>query len=139
MTTRHLFFFLPFFLLIGIVSTWAMARAALPEPHTPESIEWTQLEIIAGEDPVTYIDARDSDLFAKSHLKGAISIPFIGRATDLSVASKKNAHRIIVVYGGSTPCTQARDLARMLANSGFTNVFYIEQDYERWPPGWSKR
>jgi hypothetical protein len=79
------------------------------------------------------IDARDSDIFATWHFKGAISVPFdyldptpeetIKRVAD-EIARMK-ARRVVVYGDGDTPDT-GEQLGKEISGHGIKNVFFLK-------------
>ena len=82
----------------------------------------------------TVVDARFGRYYRRGHLPGAVSIPYmmVEGGDDIRLDPiRENMAGPILVYGDATR-GEGQDLARVLADAGWTAVHYLEGGFEAW-------
>ena len=104
----------------------SMALASEPQRVEPkvvnERIAWSDRSLVL-------LDVRTPAEFAEGHLPGAINIPhteLASRVAELSDARDRD----IVVYCRSG--TRAEQALGVLKDAGFSRLFHLDGDYQRW-------
>ena len=104
----------------------SMALASEPQRVEPKAVN----ERIAWSDrSLVLLDVRTPAEFAEGHLPGAINIPhteLASRVAELSDARDRD----IVVYCRSG--TRAEQALGVLKDAGFSRLFHLDGDYQRW-------
>ena len=89
-------------------------------------------EMILKGDPVTVVDVLDEETFRKSHLRGAINIPF-GDTFEADVHRQiPDLSEPVVVYCMDTSCPFSADAARKLESYGYRNVTHYPGGRADW-------
>ena len=116
-------------LLAGLTASAGAAAAAAKEPWRPQYVtpEGVKRWMAQGE-PVTLVDVRQPEEFAKAHLAGAVNISDESRQADIDALSRRQP---IVVYSTQSRY-RAPAAARMLMARGFTNVYVLEGGLVAW-------
>jgi len=125
---------------IALVGQWDTSKGVITaSPTGPE--EWKPEEInsvarakeIFDNGNVLFVDARSQDNYEDGHIPGAVSLP-VGQF-DEQIESFLNQHspetRIVTYCSGRT-CEDSHNLARLLADVGFTHVSVFIDGF----PGW---
>ncbi len=104
----------------------SMALASEPQRVEPKAVN----ERIAWSDrSLVLLDVRTPAEYAEGHLPGAINIPhteLASRVAELSDARDRD----IVVYCRSG--TRAEQALGVLKDAGFSRLFHLDGDYQRW-------
>lgn len=86
-------------------------------------------------DEFILVDARDQSIYQKDHIPGAISIPYMSNATDLSklenVLSSHNNKKILT-YCDSSSCNISGLLALQISKKFNIPVFELRGGIEKW-------
>lgn len=85
------------------------------------------------EEDALVLDARPADYYRRSHIPGAVNIP--ASLFDFVFAmrlAKEDPARRIIVYGRTISRPYDQDVARMLAERGFTNVTVLQGGLPAW-------
>ena len=120
-------FFLPnHFSRIQDVSTQLEQSLNFPRIGLQESKELWEQNIL-------FVDARSQQDYAKSHIKGAISIPFDNYdvAVSHSLDELITARQIIVYCAGSS-CTVSEFISRKLFELGIRNIIISNVNLVQW-------
>ena len=82
---------------------------------------------------VLFADARLSDAYRKGHIKGAVNLPdqHFDNWID-EIIQQVDPQTEIVTYCSGIDCSQAKDLAEKLSQTGFTRVWYFPGGYDLW-------
>lgn len=86
---------------------------------------------IYDEKSAIFIDARPEQQYQRSHIKGAINIPYRSREKE-KLTNNISKNENIIVYCYSKSCNQARILAKDLQKLGFLHVIVFEGGYSEW-------
>ncbi len=79
------------------------------------------------------VDSRNSVDFQKSHLAGAISLPFATQGDYLEdFRSQVSVDQTLVIYCSGYGCTDSFDLATLLIKTGYTDVLVYEGGFPEW-------
>jgi rhodanese-related sulfurtransferase len=104
----------------------SMALASEPQRVEPKAVN----ERIAWSDrSLVLLDVRTPAEYTEGHLPGAINIPhteLASRVAELSDARDRD----IVVYCRSG--TRAEQALGVLKDAGFSRLFHLDGDYQRW-------
>jgi len=90
---------------------------------------------IYDEGKTVFVDAREPDRYIEGHIKGAVLLP--ARQTDdflEEFIAKYDPSTPIVTYCSGRECDDSHELARFLAEMGYTDVRVMVDGY----PGWEK-
>ncbi len=113
-------------LVLAAIAIASMALAAEPQRVEPKTVN----ERIAWSDrSLVLLDVRAPAEYAEGHLPGAINIPhteLASRVAELSDARDRD----IVVYCRSG--TRAEQALGVLKEAGFSRLFHLDGDYQRW-------
>ena len=113
-------------LVLAAIAIASMALAAEPQRVEPKTVN----ERIAWSDrSLVLLDVRTPAEYAEGHLPGAINIPhteLASRVAELSDARDRD----IVVYCRSG--TRAEQALGVLKEAGFSRLFHLDGDYQRW-------
>jgi len=100
---------------------------ALPMPVLLDEVQ--QLMTAGG----LLIDARSPELFAAGHIKGAISLPFVGIDEVLAdFIARTDQDQVVVTYCSGFGCPDSFDLGMRLIEEGFSDVRVFEGGYPEW-------
>ena len=109
------------------------------EPHVVtgqgfiEEIDINQAMLKFKTQTALFIDARSSGDYAKAHIKGAINLPdqqFDQWIDDFLLQFDPLTE--MVTYCSGMDCSQAKDLAEKLCQSGFEKTVYFPGGYDQW-------
>jgi rhodanese-related sulfurtransferase len=80
-----------------------------------------------------FVDARSQDEFKSGHIRGAANLP----EQEFQNWIEKILHEIdpgteIIVYCSGIECSQAKDLAENLFQTGFIHVSYFSGGFSQW-------
>lgn len=80
-----------------------------------------------------FVDARPASLYAKGHIKGALSLPW-DRAEEkfVDIAEKLPEDKIIITYCDGMACELSTNLADFLKDMGFKNVRVLINGWTLW-------
>ena len=113
-------------LVLAAIAIASFALAAEPQRVEPKTVD----ERIAWSDrSLVLLDVRTPAEYAEGHLPGAINIPhteLASRVAELSDARDRD----IVVYCRSG--TRAEQALGVLKEAGFSRLFHLDGDYQRW-------
>ena len=113
-------------LVLAAVAIASMALAAEPQRVEPKTVN----ERIAWSDrSLVLLDVRTTAEYAEGHLPGAINIPHTELASRVAELSEAR-DRDIVVYCRSG--TRAEHALGVLKDAGFSRLFHLDGDYQRW-------
>ena len=113
-------------LVLAAVAIASMALAAEPQRVEPKTVN----ERIAWSDrSLVLLDVRTTAEYAEGHLPGAINIPHTELASRVAELSEAR-DRDIVVYCRSG--TRAEQALGVLKEAGFSRLFHLDGDYQRW-------
>jgi rhodanese-related sulfurtransferase len=103
---------------------------------TPNSVQITKISVWEGfkafrSGSAMFIDARHPADFDAGHIPKAVNIP---PEKNFSMDSKdqKAASKLIIVYCQSRDCPLADELAKKIAQDGFTNIKVMPEGWEAW-------
>ncbi len=102
------------------------------EYHPPQEINRRQAFEFFARGSALFIDARSREQYASGHIPGAISFPL--EEIDASQLSLENlsSGRRIVTYCENRGCGLSVDLAVLLSELGFTEVYFFPGGWEAW-------
>ncbi len=122
------------FVLLAIAGKKVDAEV-LPKPMNVEQLA-EALQVTR----VVLIDARSHEEYQQKSIPNALSIPFVGRKTNIdTVAQFVQEDVIIVTYCESIVCNLSRDLAKLIKQRyPFAKIYFLEGGFERWR-GWKAR
>ena len=120
--------------LAGGCAAWARAGRALEVPATAGAAAVRVAELPAELRGLTVVDARFSRNYRKAHVPGALSIPYrmlSGPQDEKLTPLRGVAGPAILVYGAADR-GEGKDLAEVLAASGWAGVRYLDGGFEAW-------
>jgi rhodanese-related sulfurtransferase len=79
-----------------------------------------------------FIDARDGYDFSVGHIKGAVSLPLREFNKKHPLLADLSKDRLLVIYCDGTECNSSAELARMLYESGYSNVKVFFGGWNEW-------
>lgn len=79
----------------------------------------------------TVVEALPADYYAKAHLPGALNLP-VDDVEKLAPALLPDKNSAVIVYCADSPCQNSANVAKHLAELGYTQVF----DYDEGKAGW---
>ncbi|MDX2194393.1 MAG: rhodanese-like domain-containing protein [Gemmatimonadales bacterium] len=82
----------------------------------------------AGARPLTIVDVREPELFAKGHIPGAINIPWPGVKESAATQLAKEHAIVMVCHGGP----MGDDVAQRLVAAGFPDVRNVAGGMNAW-------
>ncbi len=123
-------------LLPALVLALAVAACSKP-PEADAGYTWVRADALATEmagppapaaRPLTLVDVREPELFAKGHIPGAINIPWPG-VKDTAATQLDKGHAIVMICHGGP---MGDDVAERLVAAGFTDVRNLEGGMQAW-------
>jgi len=80
-----------------------------------------------------FADARPAADFAAGHIAGAVSLP-VHRQDDWfeKIFTRVGPEKTVITYCAGSECTLGQELARVLTEAGFENVFYLVDGWGQW-------
>ncbi|NOY70581.1 MAG: rhodanese-like domain-containing protein [Deltaproteobacteria bacterium] len=80
-----------------------------------------------------FLDARPASLYAKGHIKGALSLPWAeAEEKFMDIAEKLPEDKTIITYCDGMACDLSTDLADFLRDMGFENVRILINGWSLW-------
>ena len=121
--------------LVGVLSMVIASICSAAHPDIPRIPVDELKKLIDAKATVIILDAQLKEIYAKGHIKGAISFPWKAEVTEEDVA-KFAKDALIVTYCDCGPGeADSSDLASQLLNLGFSNVKVLGDPSIR---GWIK-
>lgn len=125
---------------IALVGQWDTAKGVITADPRPveerklaeiDSVAWAKELFDKGQ--TLFVDARSQDNYEQGHIPGAVSLP-LGQYDEMIEAflSKHALDQPMVTYCSGRTCEDSHNLARMLAEAGFTDVRIFIDGF----PGW---
>jgi len=105
--------------------------SVLAEPA--EATDVARAKRLVEEEDALLVDARPADFYRRNHIPDAVNMP--SSLFDFVFAmrlAKEAPDRRIIVYGRTISRPYDQDVARMLAERGFTNVSVLEGGLSAW-------
>lgn len=78
------------------------------------------------------VDARDPDEFAQGHVPGAVNVSSEAVLTGMEDASRLPKDRDLLLYCSNLACPKSKDLAKGLADMGYTRLSVMPEGMEGW-------
>ena len=80
-----------------------------------------------------FLDARAPEDYRASHIAGALNLPVHQfDAHFLAVVEQLESSRVIITYCSGKDCTQGRELAMLLKDMEFENVYFLVDGWMEW-------
>jgi rhodanese-related sulfurtransferase len=79
-----------------------------------------------------FIDARDGYDFGIGHIKGAVSLPLRQFNKNHPLLADLPKDRLLVIYCDGAECNSSAELAKMLYESGYSNVKVFFGGWNEW-------
>jgi 3-mercaptopyruvate sulfurtransferase SseA len=119
--------------LIGGCEAWEAEGRAFEHPVTG-AVAVAVADLPADLAGLTVIDARFARNFRRSHIAGALSIPYrmISGLGDEKLKPLQGVPGVAVLVYGSEARGEGKDLAEVLAANGWSGVRYLEGGLEAW-------
>ena len=91
-------------------------------------------EKIISDNPPLIIDTRDRKYYEQGHIPSAINLPY-SEGVNQSIVTIIDSHNlsVIITYCSCPDGEIAQDYAEMLADFGFTNVHFMDDNFMYWP------
>ena len=89
---------------------------------------------IISDDPPLIIDTRDREYYEQGHIPSAINLPY-SEGVNQSTTAIIDSHNLsgIITYCSCSEGEIAEDYAKTLAGFGFSNVYYMDENFMYWP------
>ena len=89
-----------------------------------KQVTWAEIKPLLAARKIVLVDARPATVSAAGHIPGALSLPSIAAAAELTAfAAAHPKDTAVVVYCGPTSCHLSEQLAaKLVAEHGFTSV-----------------
>jgi len=117
-------------------STIAVAADSLaPSPsgfEEPVMLTLAQAFQLFTSKHVAFVDARKSDLYALGHIKGAISLPWLGPEAPAKIPESLPTIQPLIVYCEDRECDSAAELAYFLFDQQYFRVYVFQGGWEEW-------
>jgi rhodanese-related sulfurtransferase len=114
-----------------LLPAW-MAMAALAAPVLAAeltTIDGAQLEAMQADGrPIVIVDVREPELFAKSHIKGAINIPYDDARPRIVKELSPHDRIVFVCHGGP----MGDKLGHLLIRKGYPTVYNLAGGMKKW-------
>jgi rhodanese-related sulfurtransferase len=80
-----------------------------------------------------FADARPAADFAAGHIAGAVSLP-VHQPDDWfeKIFTRLEPEKTVITYCAGSECTLGQELAQVLTEAGFENVFYLVDGWGQW-------
>jgi len=101
------------------------AHSTLAQPSNPaiKTMTWAQVKPLLDAGRIVVLDARSQANYEVDHIPGAVSLPSNSTPPELQAfAARYPKSMSFVIYCSSANCPNARQLAEVLINMGFTDV-----------------
>jgi rhodanese-related sulfurtransferase len=93
------------------------------------TIDGPQLEAMQADgQPIVIVDVREPELFAKSHIKGAINIPYDDARPRIVKELSPNDRIVFVCHGGP----MGDKLGHLLIRKGYPTVYNLAGGMKKW-------
>ncbi|OQY02380.1 MAG: hypothetical protein B6I26_00630 [Desulfobacteraceae bacterium 4572_130] len=108
---------------LSLNKKWSVKNRLLSELGTDIIIDLEQAKEFFLKKEALFIDARPVKDYKKSHIKGALSLPWDNVEKNfMNISSKIFQARIIIIYCDGETCELSHHLGKFLKNAGFENI-----------------
>jgi rhodanese-related sulfurtransferase/peroxiredoxin len=110
----------------------ALIKALAPQSIGAENVDLKTLAkwVKSGNKPVV-IDARDTEAYSESHIRGAVNIP-LDQFKYKKALARVAKDATIVTYCSGPKCKAAHKAAQTLSSLGFSKVYVFSGGLEEW-------
>lgn len=117
---------------LALVQDWSTKARLTTEDGNTMALDLAQAIAFYQNRQATFIDARDALNFHKSHIKGALNLPWHDvQEQFMVVAPRIDPEALIITYCDGESCSLSHDLAFFLKEMGF-NVKVMTGGWEAW-------
>ncbi|MBN2600926.1 MAG: rhodanese-like domain-containing protein [Candidatus Marinimicrobia bacterium] len=100
--------------------------------HAPEEIDLADAHKHFQHYSAIFIDTRSVDEYRKGHIPRAVSIPLNSLDFSQEILPELSRNERIISYCDGEDCSQSIDLAIMLSELGFNDVYFFFGGWTEW-------
>ncbi len=110
-----------------------MPQVKIEVDNLGKTITYNQMLKIVDNSDFIVIDARSAEHYKKSHIGKAINIfPYDDEAVIMPKILNLSRDKKIVIYCDGGQCDSSHELAKMILNFGYKNVYIYSAGWEEW-------
>jgi rhodanese-related sulfurtransferase len=99
----------------------------------PKTISLNKAQALFSADKAVFLDARYADEYVEAHIRGAVSLPveYFGEVFP-HVQPLVDQNATVITYCDGEFCTMGHELAEMLEDKGYTDVYVLHDGWRLW-------
>ncbi len=100
--------------------------------HAPEEIDLATAYSHFDNYTAIFIDTRSADDYREGHIPRAVSIPLETLDTSENLLFDLSRGETLIIYCDGEECSQSIDMAVLLSEMGFTDVYFFFGGWDQW-------